>query len=99
MEVKQLSQGLILHYLLNAKNLFNYHTTTYAKSFAPSGNIQDTPGWAISDYIPIFPNQSYLGVGLSAEGSNTYAVLYDVNKNKTRTILEVANQNLIVNSN
>lgn len=99
MEVKQISQGLILHYPLNAKNLFNYHATTYAKSFAPSGNIQNTTGWAISDYIPIFPNQSYLGIGLSAGGSNTYAVLYDVNKNKTRTILEVANQNLIVNSN
>lgn len=99
MEVKQISQGLILHYLLNAKNLFNYHTTTYAKSFAPNGNIQNTSGWAISDYIPIFPNQSYLGIGLSAGGSNTYAVLYDINKNQTRTILEVANQNLIINSN
>ena len=99
MEVKQISQGLILHYLLNAKNLFNYHATTYAKSFDSNGNTKNTSGWAISDYIPIFPNQSYLGIGLSTGGSNTYAVLYDINKNKTRTILEVANQNLIVDSN
>lgn len=99
MEVKQISQGLILHYLLNAKNLFNYHATTYAKSFDSNGNTKNTSGWAISDYISIFPNQSYLGIGLSTGGSNTYAVLYDINKNKTRTILEVANQNLIVNSN
>ena len=95
-EIKKLSQGLILHYPLETGNLINYDTITHGYYLNSAGNESGDNGWCHTDYIRIMPNSSYVGIGLSAGGSNTYAVLYNSSKTKTRTVLLVANQNLSI---
>lgn len=88
-----------------SRNLFdkNNHypqTNVYLQS---NGNVYTLSGgsntWTISDYIPISPDvPTYTASGLSKGGSGTYCCIYDSNKTFLRSVLMVANQNTVINT-
>lgn len=95
MEVKQLSQGLVLHYLLHNTfpNLINLDTIENDKYFLNT-TYSTTPKWCATDFISVYPNTSYIGQGFSNGGSNTYVAIFDKNKVATRAVLITAKQDV-----
>ena len=57
------------------------------------GTEKYTSKWYATDYIFVEPGATYQTLGLSKGGSNTYIGLYNSEKEMTRTILMVANEN------
>ena len=91
-EVKEISNGLILHYPLNYMNLINKDTLTRDTSINADGDTKNSSGWFATDFIPVLSNHTYQTYKLSTGGSNTYIAFYNNAKVKTRTVLIVANQ-------
>ena len=94
-EIKQLSQGLVLHYLLNNTfpNLINLDTIENDKYFLNT-TYSTTSKWCATDFISVYPNTSYIGQGFSNGGSNTYVAIFDKNKVATRSVLITAKQDV-----
>lgn len=94
LEVKEISQGLILHYKLSSSNLINKSKLTANMFINSSGNNSSTSNWYASDYIVIQPGHTYQTFDLSHGGSNTCVAFYDKNKTFVRSVTIVANENL-----
>ena len=61
-----------------------------------AGTPSNTAAWAVTDYIPISPGDTYLAEQLSAGGSGGRIGLYDSSKTNIRTVSITANQSNII---
>lgn len=92
-EVEEISKGLVVHYMLSPQNLIgNLTTGQVINSAGNAGTPSNTAAWAVTDYIPISPGDTYLAEQLSAGGSGGRIGLYDSSKTNIRTISITANQ-------
>ena len=87
-EVREISQGLVLHYKLDTYNLFNPNTLTQDIYLYSNGNTSTSGAvgnWCLTDYISVFPSTSYIGYNLVNGGNGNPSIcFYDKNKTYTR---------------
>ena len=96
-EVKEISQGLVLHYKLSGNNLFNVNTLTHGNYLFSNGNSGTDSGWALTDYIQVTPLTSYIGYNLVNGGNGNPSIcFYNKTKTYTRGLTITANTPLAV---
>ena len=99
-EVREIAQGLVLHYKLDTYNLFNPNTLTQDIYLLSNGNTSTSGAignWCLTDYIPVFPSTSYIGYNLVNGGNGNPSIcFYDKNKIYTRGQTIAANTPLSI---
>lgn len=78
----------MLHYKLDTYNLFNPNTLTQNIYLLSNGNTSTSGAagyWALTEYIPVKPNTTYIGYNLVNGGNGNPSICYyDINKTYTR---------------
>lgn len=67
------------------KNLFDKNAITDSSYIDANGSINATPGWCVSDYIPVGIG-NYIASRYAQSGTGVYLAVFDTNKNFVRTV-------------